>query len=112
MKIKNVTEDAIEFDNGDIITSEHYPTCCEYNYADFKQVDNIALETDFEYPIQIECDENNGGFRFGNKPNKMFYIPCYSEQNGYYSCDIDIHYIPKNKEDKFGNTISAVCDLL
>lgn len=32
------------------------------------------------------------GFRFGNEYGLLFFIPCYSDQNGYYSSDIDIYY--------------------
>ena len=28
---------------------------------------------------------------FGNE-NAMFFIPCYSDQNGYYTAEIDIYY--------------------
>ena len=31
------------------------------------------------------------GFRFGDN-QAMFFVPCYSEQNGYYSSDVDIYY--------------------
>ena len=24
--------------------------------------------------------------------NKSFFVPCYTEQNGYYSGDVDIYY--------------------
>lgn len=36
MKIKKVTEDFIEFDNGSKITFDHIQECCENNYADFE----------------------------------------------------------------------------
>lgn len=29
---------------------------------------------------------------FGNEPQKLFFVPCYSEQNGYYSSDIEIYF--------------------
>ena len=51
MRILNVTEDSIEFDNG-----------------------------------------KDYGFRFGNPPVNMFFVPCYSIQNGYYSSELDIWY--------------------
>ena len=34
----------------------------------------------------------NFGFRFGNNPQNMVFVPCYSEQSGYYSSDVDIYY--------------------
>lgn len=35
MKISMVTDNAIMFDNGNWISFDHEPDCCEYNYADF-----------------------------------------------------------------------------
>ena len=48
MKIKIFERGYLEFDNGSYISSEHSPDCCEYNYADFTQLDDIAIETDFK----------------------------------------------------------------
>ena len=91
MKIIGITEDYIEFDNGNRITYSHDQDCCEQNYADFSQLDDIATITDFDENLHFEF-VNKFGFRFGNLPNKMFFVPCYSFQNGYYSDEITIHY--------------------
>ena len=91
MKIKIIEKGYLEFDNGSCISSEHSQDCCEYNYADFTQLDDVALETDFKEPLTFEVVDDCG-FRFGNLPNKMFFVPCYSEQNGYYSSLMDIFY--------------------
>ena len=90
MKIIKVNEDGIYFDNNKAITYYHNQDCCEYNYADFEQIDDLALTTEFDEDLKFEAIDE-AGFRFGNE-NKMFFIPCYSEQNGYYSSDIDIFY--------------------
>ena len=90
MKIKSITQEFIEFDNGKMITYYHDQDCCEWNYADFKQLDSIGRGYDFKEPLLFEAIQDSG-FRFGNE-NAMFFIPCYSEQNGYYSDDIDIYY--------------------
>lgn len=91
MRIAEVTEEYILFDNGDRITYDHEQDCCESNYADFEQLDDIARTTDFDTPIEFE-DAEEYGFRFGNNDGRMFFIPCYSQQNGYYSNDVDIYY--------------------
>ena len=83
MKIVNVDRDGIYFDNGNRITCYHSPNCCEYNYADFEQIDDLALQAEFDEKL-IFKPLKGFGFRFGNE-DKMFFIPCYSEQNGYYS---------------------------
>ncbi len=87
--IKEVNEDHILFSDGSKITCDHNQECCESNYADFKQVDNTAFLTRFTLPLKFE--QAPGGFRFGNE-NNMFFVPCYSEQNGYYSDEVDIFY--------------------
>ena len=81
MKIKEVNTNYILFDNGSRITFDHEQDCCETNYADFEQLEDLIFEV---------VPEN--GFRFGSKGTPMFFIPCYSDQNGYYSSDIDIFY--------------------
>lgn len=91
MKIVEVNYEHIKFDNGSIITFDHEQDCCEHNYADFEQIEEQALEAEFGKELVFEAVEGSG-FRFGNKGTPMFFIPCYSEQNGYYSSDIDIYY--------------------
>lgn len=91
MKIKKITNEAITFDNGNTITYQHEQQCCEWNYADFEQLDDLARAYNFSENLKFEAVEN-AGFRFGDYPNRMFFVPCYSEQNGFYSLDLDIYY--------------------
>lgn len=91
MKIKEIQDEQIIFDNGETIGFRHDADCCEWNYADFNQLDDIARNATFTSPLVFEKVEE-GGFRFGNQPNRMFFVPCYSEQNGYYSSDLTILY--------------------
>ena len=91
MKISKVTQEAIEFDNGSNITFDHQQDCCEYNYADFEQLEEAALEYNFDEKLYFEHVEGSG-FRFGNKGKRMFFVPCYSDQNGFYSDDVSIYY--------------------
>lgn len=93
MTIKQITEDAIIFSNGNQITYHHDPDCCEWNYADFSHLDDEALTYDFDEHLIFEAVQD-AGFRFGDA-RRMFFVPCYSEQNGYYSCDIEIYYNDK-----------------
>lgn len=90
MKIKNITNDLIEFSDGSSITFDHEADCCEFNYADFEQVDDLARGYDFQSPLRFEA-VNGSGFKFGDA-RRMFFVPCYSEQNGYYSDEVDIYY--------------------
>lgn len=93
MRILKINEDFIEFDNGKRIEFDHYQECCENNYADFKQLEPLARDVDFSEPLVFESC--NYGFRFGNPPIYMFFVPCYSEQNGFYSNELDILYDDK-----------------
>lgn len=90
MKISKVTDEDIIFDNGSTISFDHCQDCCEWNYADFLQIDDIAKDYNFNENLKFK-PVKGAGFRFGDN-NQMFFVPCYSEQNGYYSCDIDIYY--------------------
>ena len=93
MRILKITEYTIEFDNGKDISFDHDQDCCEINYADFEQLDSLARDVDFSEPLVFEeCDY---GFRFGNPPINMFFVPCYSIQNGYYSSLLNILYDDK-----------------
>ena len=92
MKIKKYSTDDeyLEFDTGDRITFSHYQDCCEINYADFDQIDDLARHWDFKAPLIFE-KVDGCGFRFGNI-GRMVFVPCYSAQNGYYSSDLDIEF--------------------
>ncbi len=45
----------------------------------------------FEEELIFEAVENCG-FRYGSKNTPMLFIPCYSEQNVFYSTNIEIFY--------------------
>lgn len=89
-KISEVSPEHIFFTDGTEITYDHYQNCCEINYADFEQIDNIAIDTIFETDNLMFQPVDGYGFRFGNE-NKMFFVPCYSKQNGYYSDEVTIY---------------------
>lgn len=94
MKIKSIDDGAITFDNGMDITFDHVPDCCEYNYAAFEEIDDLAKSFEFSENLIFESVDDCG-FRFGNNPHNMVFVPCYSNQNGYYSDDVDIYYNDK-----------------
>ena len=92
MTIVEVTDEHITFSNGKQITFRHCPDCCENNFADFPQIDDIGRSAVYyENELIFEAVEG-AGFRFGNRGGLMTFIPCYSWQNGYYSTNLDIHY--------------------
>lgn len=92
MKIKKVTENEIVFTNGKCIYYDHEQDCCESNYADFGQLELSAYDVEFdEHNMKFEKADDYG-FRFGSTDTPMFFVPCYSDQNGYYDSSVDIWY--------------------
>jgi len=87
-RIAEIKYDYILFTNGDKITFYHGQDCCEKVYANFQEIDDIAMDYEFNEPLVFE-EVKDYGFRFGNK-GKMVSVPCYNVQNGYYSDDLDI----------------------
>ena len=85
-QINWITEKEIHFTNKKRITYNHIRDCCEHNYADFKQVEDIALEYEFTEPLQFEIIENYG-FRFGNKGKIDIY---YDEKCVLSDCHTEI----------------------
>lgn len=90
MKIERIVNDEIVFDNGNKIGYRFYPDCEEENYADFDQIEDLAWSYDFDEDLIFE-KVDKFGFRFGDK-GQMFFIPCYSFQNGWYESEIDVVY--------------------
>lgn len=91
MRIAEINSEEIRFDNGNTITFDHSQDWCEWNYADFEQLDDLAKNYNFnENQMRFEFVDGSG-FRFGDN-RMMHFVPCYSDQNGYYSDEIDIYY--------------------
>ena len=102
MKIKEIKESEIIFDNGYIMSDYHEQDCCENVYADFKTLKtyNVSTKTGKEIKInEIEFEEDiekhleyieNMGFNIISKIGEKFFIPCYNSQNGYYSSDLEL----------------------
>lgn len=88
-RISEIAIEEIIFTDGGKITFDHVPNCCEYNYADFEQLDDLARNYTFEGEMKFYSVE--GGFTFGDS-RRQFFVPCYSDQNGYYTQDIDIYW--------------------
>lgn len=111
MKIKEIKEDKIIFDNGYELEYYHEQDCCEHVYADFEILKdyNVSTKTgktinikeiDFEESLVELIDGVKGqGFNMISKIEEKFFVPCYNEQNGYYSSELRlILYKEKAKE--------------
>jgi len=77
----------ILFDDGTGLIDYHEQDCCEHVYADFSNLDSDILNHEFK---NINLQEASKGFRFGD--SRKYFVPCYNEQNGYYSDYLEIHY--------------------
>ena len=80
--IKAETNKGIVFNDGTTIIDHHDQDCCEHVYADFDQLaDTNIFDNDFN-EIEIE-GVKEAGFRLNG-----YFVPCYDQQNGYYSNDL------------------------
>ena len=89
-RIEISEENYLKFSDGTRIFTEYSPECCEYNFADFECLDTEAINYDFDTK-SLRFEPTDYGFRFGDKSERMFFVPCYSVQNGYYSNFIDVY---------------------
>lgn len=108
MKIKSINENNIIFDNDYKLEAFHDQDCCEEVYADFSvlqtyNVSNITGKTinireiDFEENLNKLVKGIEGqGFNLISKIGENFFVPCYNEQNGYYSSNLEL-ILHKNK---------------
>ena len=111
MKIKEINDEEIKFNNGYILYYYHSQDCCENVYADFEVLKSYNLSTktgktinikdiDFEENLQNLIEGiNEAGFNMISKIGEKFFVPCYNEQNGYYGSDLDL-ILYKNKNHK------------
>lgn len=102
MKIKEIIEDYIVFDNGYELRAYHKQDCCENVYADFEILKdyNVSTKTgktikiqeiDFEETLEQLIQGIDGqGFNMISKIGEKFFVPCYNSQNGYYSSDLEL----------------------
>src|SRR5687767_5287864 len=84
MKLVTIDEEKLTFDDGTMITYDHYQDCCEHVYADFKQLQDTSIwDEDFD-ELVIEGVPDSG-LRVNG-----YFIPCYNNQNGYYSSGLEL----------------------
>lgn len=114
MKIKKVTENFIEFDNGSLLDSFHESDCCEdrYDYVEFSSIQGQGWEEkDFPEDLNLlvrkisnseifdeDLDRDLDGdvWRsfvklldvYGNE----YVLNIYNSNNGYYSSNVSLVY--------------------
>lgn len=95
MKIKRYDDYVVEFSDGSVITYAHERNCCEHNYPDFSILDFQNLD-ELEFYDYDVVPVPGMGFNlrltedYLGRTGKNVFIPCYSEQNGAYSTDLQI----------------------
>ena len=103
IEIVEISGEVIELSNGDLIKHDYSPLCCEYNYADFRSLEDTTIIGQKFNELVFEKSEY--GFLLNGH-----LVNCYSEQNGYYSQDVDIIYHPKNSYQGI-KVLNVDCDL-
>ena len=115
IKLTKFDDEMIYFSDGSTISYSHNQNCCECNYADFSVLENYKDLLDKEWNeftvgpidgmgIMLTLIGNN---EFGIPITPGILIPCYSEQNGYYSTNLDIAV---NRPDGRGYNLTLECE--
>lgn len=102
MKIERINDSGIIFNNGTKLSHYHCQDCCENVYADWEYLkqynvlpstgETISIyDIEFDDSITNNIDyEKNMGIKLISKTGDKWFIPCYNEQNGYYSSDLNL----------------------
>jgi hypothetical protein len=86
---------AINFEDDQVILSDyHDQDCCENVYADWEILKHYEKQIDGydEYSNLVIKGVPEMGILlcFGDDPLRKVLIPCYNEQNGYYSTNLEL----------------------
>ena len=92
--VKKITDNGIQFTNGMSLSHDHVQDCCENVYAGWKSgfADGITLEPTHQLSILIVPEA-------GIRVNGVF-VPCYNEQNGYYSSGLALVWSSPNTDTR------------
>lgn len=100
-RLLRIEDDRLVFDGGHCLSFDHEQDCCENNYADFSVFDDYVWKF-FIFEDSLELEFVQGyGFVLNGYVDALFsstpcswpvFVPCYSDQNGYYTTDIDIYF--------------------
>lgn len=109
IKLTKFDDEMIYFSDGSTISYHHDQDCCECNYADFSVLENYKDLLDKEWDDFTVGPIDGTGIMLTLIGHNEFgiLIPCYSDQNGYYSTDLDILV---NRPDSKGYELNLECD--
>ena len=103
MKIKEIRENYISFDTGHELMVSHDQNCSEEHWADTSVLSNYNISPTTGELINMYDVEfcgtsamiqpvNGAGFNLVAANGDKFFIPCYGENNGYYSSDLTLEF--------------------
>lgn len=105
MRITEIGDESLTFDNGCVLMSVHEQDCCEWHWLDFsvmktynvstvtgKTIDIYQQEFDFTNGVPFDRVEDLGILLYDSEGNK-YLIPGHGSNNGYYSTDIELVYV-------------------
>ena len=75
----------IKLKNGTTIVDNHEQDCCENVYADWSALEDTTFHDEVVSFEQLELKEEHEGFSING-----YFVPCYEQQNGYYSNNLEI----------------------
>lgn len=91
-KVKSVSDDILEFENGLSLYSSHQSNCCESHFLTFKDLsiaDFEGLEFDLDTDAFFEKVEDYG-IRLLPVNGHPVSVPGYGYNNGYYSTNLTL----------------------
>jgi hypothetical protein len=95
VKVTGINEgNGLTFSDGTTITDYHEQDCCESVYADWGQLNDQLITEDDTKELVI-----SGNPLIGIVLNGKYAVPCYNEQNGYYSSDLQLVIKQPGKPD-------------
>lgn len=91
-KIDEIT--GLTFSDGTNISDFHEQDCCEAVYAVWNELNDQLITEDEIKELVI-----SGNPEMGIVLNGKYAIPCYNQQNGYYSSNLSLIIRQPNKPD-------------
>lgn len=104
MKITEISNQyGILFDNGKILDVVHWSDCCEDHWADLSVLESYNISTTTGKETDIYTPDFSGtpdmiqpiedlGFNLVATNGDKFFVPCYGENNGYYSTNLTLQF--------------------
>lgn len=113
MKIILLEEDKITFNNNSVLLFNHRQDCCEYVYADCKNIQAMShmnspiYESEFDEIIKYEIVDEIG-IQLINQNGMKYLISCYNRQNGYYSDRLEMFLLTSEQFLNFQTDIYPI----